>query len=86
MELQEPTTVMMAGYHIPPTPPEPIPPQIPSTPFKVKEVHLFPIQLKELKLLNVEQDKQRSKGTADEDWSSLLDCAQCLFQASSILF
>ena len=34
----------------------------------------------------MEQDEQRTKAMAEEDWFSLLDCAQYLFWALSILF
>ena len=45
-----------------------------------------PQQLKELKALAIEQDEQRTKATADEDWRSLLDHAHWLFWALSIPF
>ena len=63
-----------------------MPPQITSTTFKAEGVHLGPQQLKELKALAMEWDKQRTKAIADEDWLGLLDHTQCLFQALSILF
>ena len=45
-----------------------------------------PQQLKNLQALTLERDKQRTKAIADENWYSLLDCTQHLFQALSILF
>ena len=45
-----------------------------------------PQQLKDLKSLATELDEQRTKATAEEDWSGLLDCTQCCFWALSILF
>ena len=79
MELQEPTAAMMVDYHILPPPPEPEPLQITTTTFKAEGVHLGPQQLKDLKALAAEQDEQRTKTTAEEDWCSLLDCAWHLF-------
>ena len=86
MEPQEPTAAMMVGSCILPPPPEPMPPQITSTTFKAEGVRLGPQQLKEFKALTTEWDEQRTKAMADEDWHGLLDHAQHLFQASSILF
>ena len=45
-----------------------------------------PKQLRELKALTGKWDEQRVRATADEDWCSLLNHAQCLFQASLVLF
>ena len=84
IELQEPPAAMLVGSHIPPPPPEPAPPQIMSTTFEARGVCLGPQQLKELKVLMTEKDKQRSKAMADKDWCSLLDCGQYLFGALSI--
>ena len=71
--------VMMLCSYISTHPPEPVPPQIISTTFKAEGVHLGSSQLKDLKTLAVEQDKQKTKATADKDWHGLLNCAQYLF-------
>ena len=57
-----------------------------STTFEAEGVHLGPQQLKDLKALAMEQNEQRTKAMAEEDWHGLLDCAQHLFWALSILF
>ena len=67
MELQEPAMVMIVGSHILPPSPEPALSQITSTTFETKGVCLSPQQLKDLKALTTEWDKQRTKAMADED-------------------
>ena len=86
IELQEPAMMMMVGSCVQPPPLEPIPLQITTTNFNAEGVHLGPQQPKELKALAMEWDKQRTKATAEEDWCSVLDHTQHLFQALSILF
>ena len=66
-------------------PPAPKLLQITSTTLEAKGVRLPPQQLKELKAINAERDEQRKSKMEDEEWHSLLDCAQHLFQASAIL-
>ena len=73
MEPQGLTAVIMVGSHILLPPLEPPSPQIPSTTFKVGGVYLGTNQLRQLRLLAREQDKQRRKVIVDEDWCSLLD-------------
>ena len=82
MEPQQPAEVMIVGSHIPP---EPKTPQITSTTLEAEGVHLPPWKLKELKAIAAERDKQRKQVTGDGECHSLLDCAQHLFLASSIL-
>ena len=53
MEPQEPAKATMVGSHIPPTQPEPKPPQIMPTTFKAEGVCLGPQQLQELKALTM---------------------------------
>ena len=55
-----------------------------STTLKAEGVRLGPQQLKELKVIATERDEQRKRVMADEEWRSLLDCAQYLFWVSSI--
>ena len=86
MQLQEPAEAMMVISHIPSPPPEPKLPQITSTTLEVEGVRLVPQQLQELKALTTEQDEQRTKATAEEDWCSLPDHTQRLFQALFIPF
>ena len=81
MEPQQPAEAMIVGSHIPP---EPKSPQIASTTFEAEGVRLPPQQLKELKAIAAERDEQRKRAMGDEEWHGLLDCAQYLFQASSI--
>ena len=76
-----PAEALIVGSHIPPKPKSP---QIASTTFEAKGVRLPPQQLKELKAIATERDEQRKRVTGDEEWCSLLDRAQYLFQASSI--
>ena len=76
---------MMVGSYILPPPPEPVTLHIMSITFEAEGVRLGPQQLKELKALAMEQDEHKSNAMIDEDWRGLLDCAQCLFWASSIL-
>ena len=64
--------------------PELKPPKIMSTTLEAEGVHLSPQQLKELKAIATEKDEQRKWTMGDEEWRNLLDCAQCLFWASSI--
>ena len=75
MEPQEPAKAMMASSYNLSYPPELAAPQITSTTFKAEGVHLGPQQLKELKALAIEWDKQRTKEMAEEDWQGLLDHA-----------
>ena len=82
MELQQPAEALIVGLHIPPKPKTP---QIASTTFEAEGVRLPPQQLKELKALAAERDEQRKQATGDEEWHGLLDCAQHLFWASSVL-
>ena len=82
MEPQQPAEAIIVGSHILPKPKTP---QIMSTTLETEGVHLPPQQLKELKAITAEWDEQRKQATADEEWCGLLDHAQCLFQASSIL-
>ena len=82
MELQQPDKAMIVGSCVPP---EPKLPQIASTTFKAEGVRLPPQQLKELKAIAEERDEQRKQVTGDEEWHGLLDRAQHLFRASSIL-
>ena len=65
-------------------PPEPKLLQITSTSLKAEGVRLKPQQLQELKAIATERDEQRKRVMGDEEWRSLLDHAQHLFQASSI--
>ena len=65
--------------------PEPKTPQIASTTFEAEGVRLPPQQLKELKAITAERDEQRKRATGDEEWHGLLDRAQHLFWALSIL-
>ena len=60
-------------------------PQIASTTFEAEGVHLPPQQLKDMKAIATERDEQRKWVMGDEEWRSLLDCAQHLFWALSIL-
>ena len=82
MELQQPDKVMRVSSHVPP---EPKTPQIASTTFEAEGVQLPPQQLKDLKAIATERDEQRKWAMRDEEWRGLLDQAQCLFQALSIL-
>ena len=82
MEPQQPAEAMIVGSHIPPKPKMP---QIASTTFEAEGVQLPPQQLKELKAIATERDEQRKQAMGDEEWRSLLDHAQHLFWASSIL-
>ena len=82
MEPQQPAKAMIVGSHIPP---EPKMLQIVSTTFKAEGVKLPPQQLKELKVIATERDEQRKWAMGDEEWRGLLDHAQHLFWASSIL-
>ena len=82
MEPQQPAEAMIVGSHIPP---EPKSPQIASTTFKAEGVRLPPQQLKELKAIATERDEQKKRAMGDEEWRSLLDRAQHLFRATSIL-
>ena len=81
MELQHPTEATIVGSCIPP---ELKPLQIASTTLKAEGVKLPPQQLKELKVIIAERDEQRKWVTGDEEWRSLLDCAQLFFWALSI--
>ena len=81
MEPQQPTEALIVGSRIPP---EPMTLQIASTTFEAEGVRLPPQQLKELKAIAAERDKQRKLATGDEEWRGLLDCAQRLFRASSV--
>ena len=81
MEPEEPTKVMIVGLHVLL---KPKPPQIMSTTLEAEGVCLLPKQLKELKAIAAERDKQTNRVMGDEEWHSLLDHAQCLFWASSI--
>ena len=83
MEPQQPAEAMIVGSHIPP---EPKPPQIMSTTLEAEGVRLPPQQLKELKAIAAERDEQSKWAMGDEEWCSLLDCAQYLFQALCIPF
>ena len=65
--------------------PEPKLPQITSTTLEAKGIRLPTQQLKELRAIAAERDEQRKKVTGDEEWCGLLDHAQHLFQALSIL-
>ena len=78
IEPQEPAEVIIVSSHALPPPPEPAPPQITSTTLEAKGVCLGPQQLKELKALATERDKQKSK-KKKEEWCDLLDCVQYLF-------
>ena len=49
--------------------------QIVSTTFEVEGVQLPPQQLKELKAIAAERDKQRKWVLGDEEWRGLLDHA-----------
>ena len=82
MEPQQPTKALIVGSHILPKPKTP---QIASTTFEAEGVWLPPQQLKELKAITTERDEQRKRVTRDEEWRGLLDCAQRLFWATSIL-
>ena len=82
MELQQPAKVMIVGLHVP-TEPKTL--QVMSTTFEAEGVQLPPQQLKELKAIAAERDEQRKRATGDKEWCGLLDCAQHLFWASSIL-
>ena len=82
MEPQQPAKALIVGSRIPP---EPKTPQIASTTFEAEGVRLPPQQLKELKAITAERDEQRKRAMGDEEWRGLLDHAQHLFRASSIL-
>ena len=82
MEPQQPAKALIVGSHVPPKPKMP---QIVSTTFEAEGVRLPPQQLKELKAIAAERDEQRKRAMGDEEWRSLLDHAQHLFWASSIL-
>ena len=82
MEPQQPVEAMIVGSCILA---EPKMPRIVSTTFKAEGVQLPPQQLKELKAITAKRDEQRKQAMGDEECRALLDCAQCLFQASSIL-
>ena len=56
-----------------------------STTLEAEGVHLPPQQLKELKVITAERDEQRKWAMGDEEWRGLLEHAQYLFWASSIL-
>ena len=70
---------MIVGSHVPPEPKMPL--QITSTTLKAEGVRLPPQQLKELKAIAAERDEQKKRAMGDEEWHSLLDCAQYLFWA-----
>ena len=82
MEPQQPAKAMIVGSCIQPKPKTL---QIVSTTFEAEVVRLPPQQLKELKAIATERDEQRKWATGDEEWRGLLDHAQHLFRASSIL-
>ena len=82
MEPQQPAKVMIVGSR---NPSKPKTLHITSTTFEAKGVQLLPQQLKELKAITTERDKQRKRAMGDEEWCGLLDRAQCPFWASSIL-
>ena len=81
MEPQKPAEAMIVGSCVLPKPKTL---QIAFTTFEVEGVQLLPQQLKELKAIATERDKQRKWVTGDEEWRSLLDHAQHLFWAMSI--
>ena len=81
MELQQPAKAMIVGSCFPPKPKSL---QIASTTFEAEGVRLPPQQLKELKAITTERDEQRKRVMGGEEWRSLLDRTQRLFQASSI--
>ena len=56
-----------------------------STTLKAEGFCLSPQQLKELKAIATERDEQRKCVMGDEEWRGLLDQAQHLFWALSIL-
>ena len=82
MEPQQPAKALIVGSRVPP---EPKTPQTESTTFEAEGVRLPPQQLKELKAIATERDKQRKRATGDEEWRGLLDCTKRLFWASSVL-
>ena len=82
MEPQHPTEALIVGSHVPPKPKML---QIASTTFEAEGVRLPPQQLKKLKAITAERDEQRKRVMGDEEWRSLLDHAQHLFWASSVL-
>ena len=81
MEPQQPAKALIVGSRVLPKPKMP---QIASTTFEAERVRLPPQQLKELKAIAEERDRQRKWATGDEEWRGLLDCAQHLFRALSI--
>ena len=61
MELQGSAMVMIDGTHIPTAPPELTPLQIPFITLNTKGVCLNPKQLKKLKVLTIDWDRQKVK-------------------------
>ena len=61
-------------------------PQVLSTTFKAKGVQFGSDPLKDLKALTIEQGAQKGRVMVDKDWYILLECTQCLFLASQVLF
>ena len=59
--------------------------QIMSTTLEAEGVCLPPQELKELKAIATKRDEQKKRAMGDKEWHSLLDHAQRLFWASSIL-
>ena len=82
MELQQPAKAMIVGSCILPKPKTL---QITSTTFEAEGVQLPPQQLKELKGIAAERDEHKKRATGNKEWHCLLDCAQHIFWASSIL-
>ena len=56
------------------------------TTFKAEGVCLGPPQLKDLKALTTEWDKQRTRVMLDVDEHGFLNCTQCPFRALSISY
>ena len=82
MEPQQSAEVMIVGSCIQPKPKML---QIMSTTFEAKGVQLPPQHLKELKAIATERDEQKKWAMGDKEWCGLLDQAQHLFWALSIL-